>query len=52
MFFEYVDKMLLLITDDDKSVQKSAMSNFQLLLQNPRVADKLAPKISHISKVS
>ena len=31
----YLDKILALILDKDKGVQKSALSNFQMLLKHP-----------------
>eukprot|EP00347_Sterkiella_histriomuscorum_P015989 403354925 len=46
LFFHYVDRLLLLLSDEEKSVQKSALSNFQQLLQTPNVKNKLAPRLN------
>jgi len=52
LFFAYVDRILALVVEDEKSVQKSAMSNLQLLLQTPNIKNKLLPKIDAITQVS
>ena len=47
----YFDKILLLMDDKDKSVQKSALSNFSLLLQSKQSSAKFAKKLNHIADV-
>lgn len=51
LFLTYVDKVLCLLNDPEKSVQKSALSNFQLLLQNEQTTKRLVKKLGVITKV-
>jgi hypothetical protein len=51
LYMLYIDKILMLMDDNDKSVQKSALSNFSLLLQNKQSSAKFAKRLSTIADV-
>jgi hypothetical protein len=48
----YVDKILQLTLDTEKSVSKSALSNFQKVLQNTGTSIKLLHKLPYITEVN